>query len=276
MQGSPRELTEVAPCVLVARARIWASNTVVVACDDGSALLIDPGIEVAELESLAAAIAQRGWRIAAGVATHPHWDHVLWHASLGDAPRFAPARAVEVFEADRDPAWANAEEAAPGHDPALFGRLTPMPDDVAELPSPAPAGCVLIRHDAHAPGHLALAVGRVLIAGDMLSQRETPLLDVGHEGERRPAPADPVGDYRAALDLLERRVRERGIDVIVPGHGPLTRGATAIAALFARDRAYLDALEEEAAGGPAVDDPRLADPWVAEQHAAHLAALRGG
>ena len=271
---SARPLFEVAPGVHVAVSRIWESHTVVVAGGDGAALVVDPGITSAELGGLAAAVAARRWRVTAGAATHPHWDHVLWHEGLGDAPRFASARAVAVIGADAERSWAEAAQAAPGLDRETFAALTPLHDDVAEVPPPAPPGVTVVRHDAHAPGHVALLTRGTLIAGDMLSQREVPLLDVGHEGERREPPPDPVGDYRLALDLLEREARRHGAEVIVPGHGPVTRGGAAIAALFARDRAYLDALEREAAGGPAVSDPRLDDEWVAAQHAAHVVRLR--
>ncbi|MFL0411875.1 MBL fold metallo-hydrolase [Microbacterium paludicola] len=270
-----RALTEVAAGVFVAESEIWASNTVVVVVDDGgSALLVDPGITAAELEGLAGEFRARGLRVAAGAATHPHWDHVLWHAGLGEVPRFASARGHAVLEADRARSWREASEAAPGLDEALFGVLSALPDDADELPPPAPSGIAVVRHDAHAPGHLAFAAGSSLLVGDMLSQREVPLLDVGHAGEPRVPPVDPVGDYRAALDVLEGEARRRGADVLVPGHGPVTRGAAAIAELFARDRAYLDALEREAAGGERADDPRLADEWVAAQHAVHLDRLR--
>jgi hypothetical protein len=30
--------------------------------------------------------------VVAGFATHPDWDHVLWDAALGDAPRFGTTR----------------------------------------------------------------------------------------------------------------------------------------------------------------------------------------
>jgi glyoxylase-like metal-dependent hydrolase (beta-lactamase superfamily II) len=162
----------------------------------------------------------------------------------------------------------------PGLDAALFGLLTPLPDGAAELPAPAPGGCAVLRHAAHAPGHLALAVRGALLAGDMLSPREVPLLDVGHDGEARPAPADPVGDYRAALDRLEAFAAAHAVEVVVPGHGPVVRGRTALAALLAADRAYLEALEREAAGGPAAADPRLADAWVAAEHVRQVRHLR--
>src|SRR6185437_8481741 len=49
---------------------------------------IDPGVTVADLAALAAELADRGLRPAVAWSTHPHWDHVLWSAGLGDAPRY--------------------------------------------------------------------------------------------------------------------------------------------------------------------------------------------
>jgi glyoxylase-like metal-dependent hydrolase (beta-lactamase superfamily II) len=271
-----RPLVEVAPGVHVATSRVWESNAVVVAPQTGgdAVLVVDPGVTAAELAGLAAAVAARGWRVVAGASTHPHWDHVLWHRALGAAPRFAAPAAVVTLAADRRRAWREAADVDPGLDPAVFGDLTPLPDGARTLPAPAPAGCTVVVHDAHAPGHLALVVRGVLLAGDMLSPREVPLLDVGHDGEDRPAPPDPVGDCRAALDRLASTAVDHGVEVLVPGHGPVVRGRAAIADLVAADRAYLDALEREAAGGPAATDPRLTDAWVAGEHARQVRHLR--
>src|SRR5665647_248645 len=82
-------LTPVAPGVWTATAATWATLTTVVVADDGSCLVVDPGITVQEVAALAAEIGSRGWRSVAGFATHPHWDHVLWAAALGDVPRWA-------------------------------------------------------------------------------------------------------------------------------------------------------------------------------------------
>jgi hydroxyacylglutathione hydrolase len=271
----PRELREVAPGVWVATAVIWASNSVVVV-DDGAALVVDPGITVSEVDGLAAAAADRGWHVVAGLSTHPHWDHALWTRSLGDVPRFATARAVAAMAADVERGWAEASAAAPGHDRALFGALTSLEDvaDTLLLSPPVPRGCHVLAHDAHAPGHLALVTRGVLVAGDMLSDREVPLLDVGPGGDLSRAPADPLGDYRAALDRLERAVAAHGVEVLVPGHGSVAVGRGAITARFDADRWYLDALASAASRGPDVTDPRLADPWVAGVHRAQLGALR--
>ncbi|WP_425954387.1 MBL fold metallo-hydrolase [Xylanimonas sp. McL0601] len=284
-----RELTEVTSGVWVATAKIWTSNTVVVVDDDGAALVVDPGITPDEVEGLAAAVRAHGWHVTAGLSTHPHWDHVLWSRSLGNVPRLATPRAIAALVGDVERGWTEAGAAAPGHERALFGDLVPL-GTASEVPSgadvplppPVPRGCRVVVHDAHAPGHLALVTRGVLAAGDMLSDLEVPLLDVGPGGDADRAPGDPLADYRWALDVLERAVETYDVEVLVPGHGSVTFGRDAILDRFAADRAYLRALERTATAvstpaeaEPEVADPRLADEWVAGEHAAQRAFLVG-
>ncbi|GMA23063.1 hypothetical protein GCM10025864_08220 [Luteimicrobium album] len=110
-------------------------------------------------------------------------------------------------------------------------------------------------HDAHAPGHAAvwLSGARVLLAGDMLSDVELPL----------PFDPDDLPAYLAGLDRLAPYVARAR--VVVPGHGrPTSDGAARLDA----DRRYLDAL----LAGRAPEDPRRANPGMAEVHA-RLTAL---
>ncbi|MFI2703320.1 MBL fold metallo-hydrolase [Cellulosimicrobium composti] len=270
-----RDLVEVVPGVWVATAEIWTTTSTVAVAPDGEALVVDPAVTVAEVEGLAAAVAERGWRVTAGFATHAHWDHVLWSASLGCAPRWATARAADVVHRRRAEALASADAAAPGHDPGLVGALSPLPRGARRLPWPTGASTdhvavTVVEHDAHAPGHAALVVrtahGSALLAGDMLSDTEVPLVDAGSR--------DPVGVYRGALDALGRVARD--VDAVVPGHGRPAVGRTAIDERLAADRSYLDALAAAAAGRVAtpVDDPRLTG-YVATWHDEQLTALRG-
>jgi glyoxylase-like metal-dependent hydrolase (beta-lactamase superfamily II) len=267
-----RDLVEVAPGVWVATAEIWTTTSTLVVTPDGEALVVDPAVTVAEVEALAATVRARGWRVTAGFATHPHWDHVLWSPALGDAPRWATARTTDATQRRRASVLASAEAAAPGHDPALVGALAPLPRGALRLawPSAAATGTrtvTVVEHDAHAPGHAALVVrtphGSALLAGDMLSDVEVPLVDTDSR--------DPVGVYRGALDALELAARE--VDVLVPGHGSPAVGRAAVAARFAAERGYLDALDAALRGGPAPDDRRLTG-YVAEWHDAQLEALR--
>ncbi len=246
-----RPLTEVAPGVWTAVADTWTSLTTVVVAPDAGCLVVDPGISVAEVESLAVSVRERGWRVVAGFSTHAHWDHLLWSSSLGDVPRWATARTVaEALRTGRD-ARAQAEAVAPGHELELLGRLTALSDGATEVPWDGPRALV-VDHDAHARGHgaLVLADARVLLAGDMLSDLEIPLLDV--------EAVDALGDYRAGLDRLEDAARRYDVRVVVPGHGHVG-DAGELDGRFAADRAYLDDLDGDpaAAGRRRSPDPRL-------------------
>ena len=79
-------LTQVAKGVLVHQSKLIQNNTVVVQGRVG-VLLIDPGITGSEMACLANDLSEWGRPVVAGFATHPDWDHVLWHAELGQAPR---------------------------------------------------------------------------------------------------------------------------------------------------------------------------------------------
>src|SRR5271165_2847487 len=116
-----RELTEIAPGLLVATARKYLTTSTVITGPDGSCLVVDPAVSVTEVTSLAAELQARGLRPVAGWSTHPHWDHVLWCAALGAVPRYASPAAAAVAEREREGLLAGVAVSAPGHDRALFG-----------------------------------------------------------------------------------------------------------------------------------------------------------
>ncbi|QTE28423.1 MBL fold metallo-hydrolase [Pengzhenrongella sicca] len=257
-----RALTEVAPGVWTATAEIWTSLTTVIVAADGSSLVVDPGISVAELRGLGREVVARGWAVAAGFATHPHWDHVLWDAALGESPRWATPSAVGYAREHRTHNLTESAGATPGLDESLLGLLTPLPDGAAEVPWTGPRA-VVVPHEGHCPGHagLVLPAAGVLLAGDMLSDLEVPLLDLRS--------ADPIGDYRAGLDGLEAAAAEHGARVLVPGHGHVGDAAE-LARRLRVDRAYLDDLDADRPS----PDPRLATDWIAVEHARHVAWRR--
>jgi glyoxylase-like metal-dependent hydrolase (beta-lactamase superfamily II) len=240
---------EVAPGVFVGTAELYTTTTTVVAGADGGCLVIDPAVTVADLAALAGWLSSRGLRPVAGWSTHPHWDHVLWSRALGDGVRYATPRAVEVAARERDGLVSGVGETAPGHDRSLFARLAPLPGE--EIPWRGPRATV-VAHDAHAPGHGAvyLPASGVLVAGDMCSDIEIPLLD--RES------ADPFGDYRRGLGALASL---RGVRVVIPGHGRVG-DRPEFRRRVAADFAYLDAVE--ASREPA--DPRLAVEWLRAEH----------
>jgi glyoxylase-like metal-dependent hydrolase (beta-lactamase superfamily II) len=266
-------LRQVAGGVLVHESEFCQSNAVVVQGRAG-VLLIDPGVLGSELAALADDLRELGQPVVAGFATHPHWDHMLWHASFGAAPRYGTARCA-AFAHDRlsDPG-AKARIAAQlippdiaGQVPLdLMGLITGLPAETAQLPWDGP-GVRIIEHQAHAPGHASLLIAErgVLVAGDMLSDVLIPMLDLN-------GTADPVEDYLAALRLLEDAAG--GIDVLIPGHGSVA-GADQVRARIDQDRAYLHALRD----AQVLSDPRVgrsAKPgwdWVGDVHSGQLQSL---
>jgi hydroxyacylglutathione hydrolase len=246
-----QRLHELAPGVLVATSTYAATNSTVAGADDGGCLVIDPGISVADLAGLAADLAGAGLRPRVGFATHPHWDHVLWSPDLGDVTRYAATGAVTITETERDGMVSQLQKSAPGHDLDLFGHLTALPEDSDRIPWDGPDAMVII-HNGHAPGHAAVFLPDtgVLLAGDMLSDIEIPILDTVED--------DPLGDYRTGL---QRLAAVSGVRWLVPGHGHIA-DATGFRRRLEADSRYLDQL---AAGKP-FDDPRCTKEWIRKAH----------
>ena len=272
-------LRQVAEGVLIHESEFCQSNAVVVQGRAG-VLLIDPGVLGDEMTDIANDLRELGQPVVAGFSTHPHWDHLLWQAGLGAAPRYGTARCAATARERLPDAEAKARVAQhlippdiAGQVPLdLLGLITGLPAGTARIPWDGPQ-VRIIEHQAHAPGHAALLIGErgVLVAGDMLSDVLIPMLDLN-------GAADPIEDYLAALRLLEDVAGD--VDVLVPGHGS-TGQADQVRARIDQDRAYVHALRD--AGVPA--DPRIGPSapydWMPGVHEGQLQRLarsgeRGG
>ena len=249
-------LTQVGDGVWVRQSEWVWTNSIVVRGEDGL-ILVDPGIHGSELNQLADDVDRLGIPVVAGFSTHPHWDHLLWHARFGDVPRYATAAGANAAREARERAQAMAAESASGVPLGLIALVTPLPADGGPVPGE------IIEHQAHAVGHAAvlLADRGVLLAGDMLSDVLIPLLDA-----RRP---DQVGAYETALDRLGEAARH--VDVLIPGHGAVAEGPE-VAARVAADRAYIDALRR----GEDPVDARLGPgaEWLSGPHQSNLEQAR--
>jgi glyoxylase-like metal-dependent hydrolase (beta-lactamase superfamily II) len=259
-------LRQVADGVLIHESEFLQSNAVVVQGGAG-VLLIDPGVLGYELAALVNDLGELGQPVVAGFSTHPHWDHLLWHAGLGAAPRYGTARcAATVRDFLSDARWKARIAGLIPPDIAeqvpldLLGLITGLPAQAARIPWDGPQ-VRIIEHQAHAPGHAALLIEErgVLVAGDMLSDVLIPMLDLNDT-------ADPIEDYLAALRLLEGVAGD--VDVLVPGHGSIG-GADQVHARIDQDRAYVHALRD----AHVLSDPRVGPSakdgwdWVAGVHA---------
>ena len=259
-------LTQVAEGVLVHQSELLQNNAVVVQGRAG-VLLIDPGIQGSEMACLANDLRGLDQPVVAGFSTHPDWDHVLWHAELGEAPRYGTARcAASMRDLLSNADWkARVAEGLPPEIAEevpldLFGLITGLPAGTAQIPWDGPR-VRIIEHPAHAPGHAALFIEErgVLVAGDMLSDVLIPMLDDFDSAD------DPIEDYLTGLRLLEGVADD--VDVLIPGHGSVG-GADQLRARIEQDRAYVQALRD----GGGLDDPRIgpsAKPgweWVSDMH----------
>ena len=268
-------LTQVAEGVLIHQSELMQNNVVVVHGRAG-ALVVDAGVRGEEMACLANDLSESGQPVVAGFSTHPDWDHLLWHDSLGAVPRYGTARcAATVRGLLSDADWkARVTEGLPPEIAEetpldLFGLITGLPAETEQIPWDGPR-VRIIEHQAHAPGHAALLIEErgVLVAGDMLSDVLIPLLDLEAE--------NPIGDYLAALRLLEGAADD--VDVFIPGHGSVG-GADQVRARIDQDRAYVQALHD----GGVPDDPRIRPsaefgqdwlPGVHEWQVQHLAQKR--
>lgn len=264
-------LRQVAEGVLTHESEFLQGNAVIVQGRAG-VLLIDPGVTGRDMTCLENDLRALDRPVVAGFSTHPHWDHLLWHAGFGAAPRYGTARGAAIVRNQMaDPDWKarEAEELPPeiADDVPLdlLGQITGLPAETAQVPWDGPRVRIL-EHQAHAPGHAALWIEErgVLVAGDMLSDVLIPMLDLNDT-------ADPIEDYLAALRLLEGVAGDA--DVVVPGHGSIG-GMGQVRARIDLDRAYVHAVRD----AQDLSDPRL-DPsaangeWLPDVHAWQLQRL---
>ena len=247
-----RVLRHVAEGVLIHESEFMQSNAVVVHGRAG-VLLIDPGVHGYEIACLANDLRELDQPVVAGFSTHPHWDHLLWHARRGAAPRYGTARCAATVRDRLSDARGKARIAelippdiAEQVPLDLLGLITGLPAETTQIPWDGPQ-VRIVEHQAHAPGHAALLIEErgVLVAGDMLSDVLIPMLDLNDT-------ADPIEDYLAALRLLEGVADD--VDVFIPGHGSVG-GPDQLRERIDQDRAYVQALRD--AGVPG--DPRAAD-----------------
>ena len=268
-------MERVAEGVYVVGSRYWRLNTGVVMSAD-HALVIDAGVFPDELSALAGELRNR--HIVAGIATHEHWDHILWSSELGAAvPRLASETAARCAAEHRASliAQVEAEQDTNGvqweHD--LLARLQPIRYGEIGVPGRT---AELVDLAGHSPGHAGVWVpaARVAFVGDTVSDVDPPAL-----------PGTFTGAAQYVRTLARLRELVTAADVVVPGHGTLCDSEEAHHRLDA-DARYLDLAITAAQSRPdtpanvlakqvatALDDRRLSSATGWEIHLENLSDL---
>jgi len=243
--------TDLGDGVLVRTSVEFAMNSVLLLHAE-EALVVDPGVIPSELDDLAATAAKTPAARTTLFFTHAHWDHVLGRPWWSGARTLAHDRFTGEVKREREKILREAEAAAARHGERWTRGFEPF------RPNEAVSGLRFTRHgpwrlvfrDAygHSDSQLSLHLPdrQILIAADMLSDVEIPILD-------REAAA-----YLRTLETLLPLAHHGAIELLIPGHGSIARGREAVVARLDRDLAYLRALDSGARAAMAQRDPDAA------------------
>jgi glyoxylase-like metal-dependent hydrolase (beta-lactamase superfamily II)/8-oxo-dGTP pyrophosphatase MutT (NUDIX family) len=235
-----------------------ATHTNAAVIGDREVAIVDPGTadagDLAPLYEVVDAAIAGGGRVKAILLTHRHKDHLLG----ADAVR-------ERYGA---PVWG---EASIGDRVKLDREF--REGDSIDLPGPHARRLVTYASPGHARSHFVFLEerSRTLIAGDLVSTLGTVVIN---------PPDGNMGEYLRSLD----RIRALRATVLVPGHGPPSRGVDHLfAALLEHRRARESRILRALAGGPMdfealreevyKDTPGAAPEWSARTLEAHLEKL---
>jgi hydroxyacylglutathione hydrolase len=171
----------------------------------GRAIIIDPG---GDADELARAAAARGLEIAAIVATHAHFDHVLGAARLRELVG-APFLLHDADEPllswlqDSGRLWLGVELPPP-----------PPVDDSPQEGDVISAGGVdleVLHTPGHSPGSISLVSGDAVFSGDTLFAGSVGRTDL------------PGGSTEDLVAAIRGKLFPLGPEVaVLPGHGPAT------------------------------------------------------
>lgn len=228
--------TDLGDGILVRQSKAFAMNSVVLANAEHT-ILVDPGILPSEMDDLAGLVREAEPKALTLFFTHAHWDHVLGRPWWPKAQTLAHDRLAAEVRAEQAGILTDIEALAIEHGEPWTQGFEPFTPDLAVSGLKfLPLGpWRLVLRDA--PGHSAsqlschLADHSLLIAADMLSDIEPPILD------------GPSAPYRETLKALQLLARNGAIETVIPGHGSIARGREAVLARFATDLGYLETLE---------------------------------
>jgi glyoxylase-like metal-dependent hydrolase (beta-lactamase superfamily II) len=228
--------TDLGDGVLVRQSRAFQMNSTLLLRAD-HAVLVDPGVLPSELDDIAARVKAAGPAALTLVFTHAHWDHVLGRAWWPEARTLGHDRFVPELEASLARLRTKTDALATEHGERWakpFAAFHPK-ERVSGLRFTKIGSWRVVFRDAfgHCDSQLSIHLPeqRVLIAADMLSDIEIPILN--HPPER----------YLETLSTLLPVASAGAIETLIPGHGSVARGQEAVAERFRRDLTYLDQLD---------------------------------
>ncbi len=228
--------TDLGNGIRVRQSRLfWMNSTLLLHAEH--AVIVDPGALPSELDDLARAVHDSGAADVTLVFTHAHWDHVLGRRWWPEARTIAHDRFADELARDLAHIRAEAERGAAEAGEAWSRAFEPFrpKEAVSGLRFMRVGPWRLVLRDAfgHCDSQLSvhLPEQRVLIAADMLSDIEIPILNA------------PCAVYRRTLQGLALVAEGRAIETLVPGHGSIARGTEAATARLRHDLDYLETLE---------------------------------
>ena len=233
---SERGWSDLGGGVRVRQSMAFQMNTTLL-LDGEHTVLVDPGVLPSEIDDIARAVEGIGPETMTLLFTHAHWDHVLAKPWWPNAETLAHDRFL--VEARRDAARIakEAENLCRAHGESWDRGFTPFAPDhaVSGLHFTKLGRWRVVVRDApgHCPSQITVHLPDhgVLIAADMLSDIEIPLLD------------GPCMPYRRTLADLMPLAQGGAIHTLVPGHGAIARGTQAVLERLTQDQSYLERLE---------------------------------
>jgi len=200
-------------------------------------VIVDPGVLPSELDDLARVVADAGDAPVTLLFTHAHWDHVLGRPWWPTAQTLAHDRFATEVRNDAARILDEIRKLAAKHGESWERGFTPFRPDqaVSGLRFLKLGPWRLVIRDA--PGHSLSQVSihlpdhGTLIAADMLSDIEPPLLD------------GFCGPYIETLSALRPLAEGGAITTLIPGHGAIARGRDDVLERLRGDLEYLERLE---------------------------------
>ncbi|MCZ6677378.1 MAG: MBL fold metallo-hydrolase [Candidatus Poribacteria bacterium] len=237
--------TEIAPDVYsVAHRFVEGKNGIIIGTR--GALAIDTCNYPDEGQAMTDFIRSKGWQPDRLALTHGHGDHILGGAAFADAEIFAHAATPEVIRKQL-PGWAerSGESIAQVEARTIWPTVTFTDELRIDL-----GGKHLQFFPT--PGHskdgvcIYLEEHRALFAGDTVS---TGIVSAFGDGDSR--------EMEASL----RKLTEMDIEILVPGHGPVLRGANRVRTWLEWLISYLSSVRAFVGDAlrPGVDSEAVAD-----------------